>query len=182
MLFVDALRRVSQHSELAALANLDPNYDAIPDDFLDYVAPGQPGEAFLDAGQMIDQYLYSGEAARESGSLGLTFSSVFQTLGKIRDEVGSDRFTNSPMPAKAIHELIRQIGNSEREISSLPSRKNETQTAHTINSIQSDFQKLRKLLEDLRGASNRDIVESTQEMANGLVTRLRSNLRTIALS
>jgi hypothetical protein len=63
-LFADALRRVSQ-GEPNALADLDPELQAIPDDFLEYIAEGAPGRTLLEVGPLAP-YLSSGEAVRST--------------------------------------------------------------------------------------------------------------------
>ena len=62
--FADALRRQS-NGEANALSDLDLDLQAIPDDFLEYVAPGAPGSALLTVGSLAP-YLSSGEAVRST--------------------------------------------------------------------------------------------------------------------
>jgi predicted ATPase len=62
--FADALRRQSA-GEPNALADLDPELQGIPDDFLEYVAGDAPGRALLNVGP-LGPYLSSGEAVRST--------------------------------------------------------------------------------------------------------------------
>lgn len=63
-LFVDALRRQCD-GEATALADLDPELANLPDDLLQYVAPGGPGNPLLHVGS-LRPYLTSGEAVRST--------------------------------------------------------------------------------------------------------------------
>ena len=62
--FVDALRR-QETGDPNALADLDPDLQAIPDDFLEYVAGNAPGHRLLTVGTLAP-YLSSGEAVRST--------------------------------------------------------------------------------------------------------------------
>jgi hypothetical protein len=46
-----------------ALQDLDPELEAVPDDFIEYVSPGRPAEALLHQ-HSLDEYIYSGAATR----------------------------------------------------------------------------------------------------------------------
>jgi hypothetical protein len=63
-LFADALRRQSG-GDPNALVDLDPDLQATPDDFLEYVAAEAPGNSLLNVGPLAP-YLSSGEAVRST--------------------------------------------------------------------------------------------------------------------
>jgi hypothetical protein len=61
---MDALRRQTE-GEADALANLDPDLHAIPDEVLEYVSSGSPGRPLLEV-ESLGPYLTSGEATRST--------------------------------------------------------------------------------------------------------------------
>lgn len=67
--------------EPGALTELDPEYRALPDDFMAYVATGSPGHALLVA-PFLDEYVYSGEAMRSTQSTVLL--DLISRLAKLR--------------------------------------------------------------------------------------------------
>lgn len=78
-LFLQALASDDQRGSLSAL---DEQFaTAIPDSFLGYVAPGQPGNALVGV-QNVDEYLYGGEATRSS--LGPRFIDLMRDATHIR--------------------------------------------------------------------------------------------------
>jgi len=64
-IFTDALRRHVVEQDLTAITDLDPTLTGIPESFLNYVSPGNPGEPLLTAPN-LDEYIYAGEATRSS--------------------------------------------------------------------------------------------------------------------
>jgi hypothetical protein len=78
--FVDALRRRA-HGEATALLDLDPDLQAIPDEFLEYVADGAPGHRLLTVGALAP-YLSSGEAVRSTQDPALL--EAIRAAGRVR--------------------------------------------------------------------------------------------------
>jgi hypothetical protein len=66
--FTDAVRR-QLNGENTAITDLDPTLAGVPDSFLTYVSPSNPGESLLNI-PILDEYIYAGEATTSSqGSL-----------------------------------------------------------------------------------------------------------------
>ena len=62
-LFTQALNQQVAAGAGTALEDLDPELGALPDDFIEYVSPGAPGNALLQQSS-LDEYIYSGAATR----------------------------------------------------------------------------------------------------------------------
>lgn len=62
-LFTQALKEQVERGAETALEDLDPELSAMPDDFIEYVSPGAPGNALLQQ-HSLDEYIYSGAATR----------------------------------------------------------------------------------------------------------------------
>jgi hypothetical protein len=62
-LFTQALDEQVSGRQPTALQDLDPELEAVPDDFIDYVSPGAPAHALLQQ-HSLDEYIYSGAATR----------------------------------------------------------------------------------------------------------------------
>jgi len=87
--FADALRR-QVGGDPNALADLDPDLQAMPDDFLEYVADEAPGHALLEVGP-LGSYLSSGEAVRSTQNPALL--DALRQAGSVRRlirEAGAD--------------------------------------------------------------------------------------------
>jgi len=80
--FTNAMsRQVSgDAAEATALTDLDPTLAAIPDSFLTYVTPPNPGHGLL-AMTNLDEYLYAGEAARST--LGASFIDLIRDVARL---------------------------------------------------------------------------------------------------
>jgi hypothetical protein len=93
--FADALqRRVG--GEVDALTDLDPELGRLPDDLLEYVAPGQPGHVLFEVGP-LRPYLSSGEATRSTQDAGLLDG--VRAAGSVRRLLGQGAAEADRLPA-----------------------------------------------------------------------------------
>jgi hypothetical protein len=104
--FIDALGRQVDGDDVDALPNLDSQLSAVPESFLAYVATGAPGNSLLTTTQ-LDEYIYTGEAARSTQDLGLLES--FRQLAKVKQKVRDLEFSSAAggrfITSKAIPEI-----------------------------------------------------------------------------
>jgi hypothetical protein len=103
--FLDALRR--QSSEPTALEDLDPQLVSLPDDFRQYVSPGQPGARLL-ATHDIERYLFNAQAAKSAQDPGLL--RAIRVLGELRRKLRDAARTRPPSGdfLREIHKLVSQ--------------------------------------------------------------------------
>lgn len=161
-IFADALRRQSG-GETNALADLDPDLQAIPDDLLEYVAPGAPGSALLNVGP-LRPYLSSGEAVRSTQNPAL--------LDALR-------------AAGTVRRLLRQAGNdagrleaiapeAHKTLSLVEAPLNSAATGPLREAVLADIRSLREGLEPSRlAADDRAVtVERLEPLARDVARRL----------
>ena len=111
--FADALRRQSD-AEPNALADLDPELQAIPDDFLEYVAPNAPGRVLLEVGPLAP-YLSSGEAVRSTQNPALL--DALRAAGSVRRnlrQAATDRRELHTIAPELLKTLSRVDGSVQR--------------------------------------------------------------------
>jgi hypothetical protein len=104
--FIDALRR--RANEPNALEDLDPELVSLPDDFLEYISPGQPGERLL-AADDIRRYLFNAQAARSTHDPAL--QRAIRDLGALRRALRDAIRTRPANPEllRNIHKLASQV-------------------------------------------------------------------------
>lgn len=107
--FIDALKR--RAGEPTALEDLDPELVSLPDDFLEYVSPGQPGAPLLGTDD-IRRYLFNAQAARSTHDP--TLLRAIRDLGELRRTL---RDVNRTRPAdrewfRNVHKLASQARSS----------------------------------------------------------------------
>jgi hypothetical protein len=167
--FADALRRQSS-GEANALADLDPDLQAIPDDLLEYVAPGAPGSALLTVGP-LGPYLTSGEAVRSTQNPALL--DALRAAGRVRRLLRQAATENSRLPSIA-PEALKTLSLVEAPLSSAA-------TGPLREAVLADLQNLRQALEPYQGglvvdgAATDDravIVERLEPLARDLARRL----------
>jgi hypothetical protein len=103
--FLDALRR--QSSEPTALEDLDPTLVSLPDDFRQYVAPGQPGAPLLTIHD-IERYLFNTQTSKTTQDPGLLRS--IRVIGELRRKL-RDGARTKPTDGdflREIHKLVSQ--------------------------------------------------------------------------
>jgi KAP family P-loop domain len=71
-----------------ALSDVDPELDSIPDDFLDYVSLGNPGNPFLMVAD-LDRYIASGEAV--GSTVDQRLLGALRALGEVRGWITDSR-------------------------------------------------------------------------------------------
>jgi KAP-like P-loop domain-containing protein len=104
--FVDALQR--RANEPTATEDLDPELVSLPDDFLEYVSPGEPGADLLTVPN-IEQYLFNAEASRTTHDPSLL--RAIRDLGQV-GRMLRDAKRNRPSNAtflRDIHKLCSQV-------------------------------------------------------------------------
>lgn len=104
--FVDALQR--RATEPTATEDLDPELVSLPDDFLEYVTPGEPGAPLLTVPN-IEQYLFNAEASRTTHdpSLLRAIRDLGQ-IGRMLRDANKNRPTNKRF-IRDVHKLCSQV-------------------------------------------------------------------------
>lgn len=104
--FIDALSR--RATDPTALEDLDPELVSLPDDFLEYVAPGAPGQPLLAASD-IERYLFNAQASRSTHDPSLL--RAIRDLGQTRRILTNARQTHPSDSGflREVHRLVSQV-------------------------------------------------------------------------
>jgi hypothetical protein len=168
-IFADALRRQSS-GEANALADLDPDLQAIPDDLLEYVAPGAPGSALLNVGP-LGPYLTSGEAVRSTQNPALL--DALRAAGSVRRLLRQ--------AATEVARLDTIAPEALKTLSLVEAPVNSAATGPLREAVLADVQDLRRALEPYQPSDapapfgnevRTDIVERLEPLARDLARRL----------
>lgn len=107
ILFPDALRRQFDGEE-RAVEKLNPALGTLPDSFLEYVQPGGSGNELLNE-ENLDEYIFSGEAARYEADPGLI--RLIPGLARMRDAIQAYGRISVDSPPEAFRDILSQFDN-----------------------------------------------------------------------
>jgi KAP family P-loop domain len=127
-MLLSALGNTDVGARREALEDLDPEYADIPDSFLAYVAEGPagaagsadngPGRPLLAVGELIDEYLYAGEATLSTVSTPLL--TIIPRVGKLRRllrlAIGDDGLLNQ----QHLEAFRKELGVVQSNVTSVP--------------------------------------------------------------
>jgi hypothetical protein len=99
-----------------AIVDVDPELDAIPDDFLEYVSEGNPGRALLGVGADLDRYIASGEALVSTVDRRLL--SALRALGDVRRQLADARRTEA-LSADALKDVRTKVSQARAGVSTV---------------------------------------------------------------
>jgi energy-coupling factor transporter ATP-binding protein EcfA2 len=113
--FIDALRRHAAEPERGHLGNLSPELEAVPQSFLTYIEPNNPGNPLVSKMFEVNEYLYSGEATRSSDA-GPIFIDLFRDIGQLVYSIQEvfDRKKSVSGIVEQSRSVTRQLQTSDR--------------------------------------------------------------------
>ena len=145
--FLQAVRDV-QAGDPSALAALDPELQALPRSLLEYLEPGRPGHALLQA-HNLDEYLYSGEVSTQS--FGPLLLDALRQAAQLRRGLAGD------VPTQQALESVRTLDSMVGRLESVPQmqvlRRSIADIDRALSAVASGGS-----VEDL-GAVRRDAIE-----------------------
>jgi len=115
--FTDAVKRQVILGEGSAIRDLDETLAGVPDSFLNYVGPNEPGNEMLTVDN-LDEYIYSGEATRSS--LGAVLLDPIRSVAKISQMLRDLRSAGPDVRQTLLKQYSDAVTSATSRLSSVP--------------------------------------------------------------
>jgi hypothetical protein len=169
--FIAALQRHAAAPVAGYLEALDPNLVTLPQSFATYIENGHPGHVLIGTTFNIDDYIYSGEAARTSVST--TFLDLFREMGELIGAIRMVRRNTLPRAEfiSRVHSALGKLQTSDEA----PRAATIVQDLTTLLGLfeQTNTDELQKLLNGTFESQDRARTQ-LDDLETHAITRVRS--------